>query len=480
MQFRAVILGLLALGSSVLFAGPAEASPLGEKLDAALRARGLRGARIGALVVSRADGKVLYARDADRPLIPASNQKILTALAALATFGPTHRFETEVLVDALPDAEGAVGYLAVRGGGDPALTSEDFWRLAADLRRTGLRRVRGDLILDASAFDGVRWHPSWGQTSSRAYHAAVSALTANYGAFAVSVEPAGQKGQAVRASIDPPVAYLQLVNRATTTSGRKRTLKVDRSAASGVEHVTVSGALPACSDAKTYYRSVLDPTLYAGSVLRLQLEANGIAVEGGVRVAGVPATAESLWVFEGKPLAEIVRLFMKFSNNAIAESLVKAMGAHESDGPGTWQTGLARMRRALAGLGIDTEPLSLVDGSGLSYDNRVTARTLVTALRRGEESFAFGPEFTASLPIASADGTLEKRAKDAAGQVRAKTGLLTRVTGLSGYAKLAEGERAIFSIVVNGYQRGDGDAMDAVDGFVAALVSANGTHPANH
>src|SRR3990172_378049 len=140
----------------------ARAGGLEERLDRALRDPGLRGARVAALVVERDGGGVLYARDADRAMIPASNMKVLTAIATLSAFGPAHRFTTEVFAPELPDAEGAVAQLAIRGGGDPALTSEDVWRLAADLRRIGLRRVKQGLLLDDSAFDTQRWHPSWG------------------------------------------------------------------------------------------------------------------------------------------------------------------------------------------------------------------------------------------------------------------------------------------------------------------------------
>jgi serine-type D-Ala-D-Ala carboxypeptidase/endopeptidase (penicillin-binding protein 4) len=111
-----------------------------------------------------------------------------------------------------------------------------------------------------------------------------------------------------------------------------------------------------------------------------------------------------------------------------------------------------------------------LDGSGLSHENRATPRLLVAALRAARASFEFGAEYEAALPIAGTDGTLEERAEAVRARVRAKTGLLTRVTGLSGYARMADGQRVVFSILVNGYRGGAHSAMSAVDGFVAALV----------
>jgi D-alanyl-D-alanine carboxypeptidase/D-alanyl-D-alanine-endopeptidase (penicillin-binding protein 4) len=469
---RRRVLAALALWLVVPAAGAGELSPLAARLDRAIASRGLRGARTAALVVARDGGRVLYARDPDRSLVPASNQKILTALAALSAFGPTYRFTTQVFAQPELDAEGALDVLAIRGSGDPTLTSEDVWRLAADLRRLGLRRIREGILVDDSAFDAERWHPSWGTISARAYHAPVGALSVNYGAFAAAVHPGPRSGDPVHVVLDPPVRFLHLANRAVTGPARgRRSLALDRNASEVAEIVTVSGAIPVGSEPRTLHRSVLHPALYAGAVIRMQLEAVGIQVEGETRVGAVPESAIPLHEFEGKPVAEIVRLFVKHSNNAIAETLVKAMGAQATGDVGDWANGMAAMRGRLESLGIDTASLILVDGSGLSYENRLTPRSLVEALRIADQSFRFGPEFVAALPIAAEDGTLEERAEEAAALVRAKTGYLTRVTGLSGYAYLADGTEVVFSILSNGFRSHGTRAMAALDAFAAALVA---------
>ena len=249
---------------------------------------------------------------------------------------------------------------------------------------------------------------------------------------------------------------------------------MQRQVAGDSETVVVSGSIPAGGDTLEFWRSVARPALYAGAVLRMQLEANGIAVEGGVRRAAVPDTATSLHRFEGKPVGEVIRLFLKNSNNFVAEALVKSLAVRASREaiPGSWETGISELLRQLEQIGLETDGLRLVDGSGLSSENRVAARTLVSALRLAEASFEIGPEFTSALPIAAADGTLKRRAEAAVGRVRAKTGLLTCVTGLSGVAKGAGGERLVFAVLVNGYRGSDTEAMNALDGFIAALVSA--------
>jgi D-alanyl-D-alanine carboxypeptidase/D-alanyl-D-alanine-endopeptidase (penicillin-binding protein 4) len=298
----------------------------------------------------------------------------------------------------------------------------------------------------------------------------------NYGAYSVTATSGAESGDPVHIEVDPALGYFPLVNRATTGPRRSApALQIDRAHGEGAEQVIVSGSLPAGSGPKTVYRSVVDPLGYAGALVRMQLEANGIRVEGTIRRGIPPADAKLLLAFEGRPIAEIVRLFMKHSNNVIAESLLKALAAHSGDRPATWERGLALARRELETLGLPIAGATLVDGSGLSYENRVSPRLFVEALRIADRSFRFGPEFVSALPIGAADGTLEKRAGAVGSALRAKTGLLTRVTGLSGYARLADGREAVFSILVNGFRGSADTAMGGVDQFVAELVGPKET-----
>ena len=418
-----------------------------------------------------ADGRELYAREPDRALVPASNMKVLTALAALHAWGPAHQFTTTVLADREPGADGAVGTLYVRGGGDPVLTSEQLWRLSANLYSEGLRRIETDIVLDDSAFDSVRWHPSWGAVSARAYHAPLSALSANYGAFEISVEPGSAPGAPVRVTTDPPLPYFHLVNRARTV-GRGSALRYQVEPRPGIayEEVHVTGTLPAGAPRQRVLRRISDPTRYAGAVLKMQLEAVGIVVGGDVRVAPAPGGLAHLHDFKGLPLAEVLNRFMKWSQNGVGETLVKGLALAHGASVGNWPDGTAAVRAELESLGLPLDSLTMLDGSGLSYDNRVSPRLLVGALRAGATTFGLAPEFFASMPIAGVDGTLRKRVRDASGRVRAKTGLLTRVTALTGVAEGPNGERYLFSVLVNGFRGAGRDAMNALDAFASALT----------
>jgi len=458
----------IALGVGLwLVAGMAQADDLTDRLTRALKQPGTQGARVGALVVA-ADGTTLFAQNPTQPLIPASNQKILTALAALATFGPAHQFSTMVLADAPLAADGSVTSLAVRGGGDPALTSEELWRLAADLRALGLTHVRGELLLDDGYFDAQRWNPAWGEGSARAYHAGVAALTANYGSFDVTVTPPARAGAAPRVTIDPPSPFFQLDS--SVRVGGDAPLSVERSAAGERERVTVAGSVRPSGTVTHIPRSVSDPVRYFGAVLRMQLAALGIQLDGPTRVAPTPSSFVELLPFQGKPLGQVVALLMKYSNNNIAEMLVKNLGANAGNTPGSWSDGLGVVRQQATAHGVDLSGVTLVDGSGLSTENRVTPRALVDALRAAQASFAFGPDYVAALPIAGRDGTLRTRAPAAVDAARAKTGLLDGAAALSGYAHTRDHGDVVFSILNNGASAGDAAAIAANDAFLEALV----------
>jgi D-alanyl-D-alanine carboxypeptidase/D-alanyl-D-alanine-endopeptidase (penicillin-binding protein 4) len=171
-------------------------------------------------------------------------------------------------------------------------------------------------------------------------------------------------------------------------------------------------------------------------------------------VPGVtPDDAAVLIEYESKPLALIVRDLGKFSNNFIAEMLVKELAAREFGPPGTTVGGAAVLERYLASVGADSGSYRIVDGSGFSRLNRLSARTIADVLRRGLSEFSTSYELAASLSVSGTDGTLEDRMgyPGLAGRVRAKTGLLDGVTAISGIVETASGDELLFSILVNGF-----------------------------
>jgi D-alanyl-D-alanine carboxypeptidase/D-alanyl-D-alanine-endopeptidase (penicillin-binding protein 4) len=395
-----------------------------------------------------AGGRVVYQRDPGLRVLPASNQKLLTAAAALEVLGAGHRFRTTV--------RGRGRDLYLRGQGDPTMTYERIDRLAAAVARGRAKRY-ARLIVDDTWFDrvplGLDW--SW-QDEPYGFTAAVSALSfaANerFDNAAVEIRYRGVAGRRPTLRVWPPTGTVRVVNRAVTR-GNGDTVEAVR--AHGTGTITVSGAVgPGRSG--TALVSVPAPAATTAGLFRAALRRHGVTLSGRTFRGTVPAGTRVVATQVSRPLAEILPPFLKLSNNGIAELLVKAMSkAADPSKPGGWPTGLAAATRALGRLGVDTRLLTMGDGSGLSRRNWVTARQVTTVLEKAQRRSWF-PAFRAALPLAGdarpmVGGTLRNRMRGtaAAGNVRAKTGTLSGVNALSGYVTAADGRRLVFSFIVN-------------------------------
>jgi D-alanyl-D-alanine carboxypeptidase/D-alanyl-D-alanine-endopeptidase (penicillin-binding protein 4) len=467
------LLGLPAL-LGVGTPSPARAEAAAPLADL-LAHRALRGASVGVAVRDLSTGELLFERDATRPLIPASNQKLMLAAAALAHWGPSHRFETPVLVDGPIDRKGVLdGTLWLVGSGDPSLVSERLWKLAEEIRLQGVIEIRGGLGIDTTHFDGSRFHADWQPVSARAYHAPTSAFAANYSSFRIDVGPAPVPGLPATLRVAPAVPYFRLRSQAKTLARAGRLeLDIQPLADGSSELVRTRGSFSMAAQPRTYWRSVRFPELYAASVLRAQLEAQGVHVIGSTRLGRVPESATELFRFSGATIGEIVRLLNKYSNNFVAEQLFKALGAEVDGPPGTWEKGARAVHAYLASIGVPNEEVVVADGSGLSARNRVPAAVLVRVIRDSAARFAYGPEFMASLPIGGRDGTLEDRLEPTT-PVRGKTGHLNHVGSLSGILSGAGNRALAFAVLVNG-ARGSAEEVDgAIDAFVERLAELAG------
>lgn len=469
---------LAALLAAFVLAAPASAADLRTDIDAILADARLQNAQVGVLVRDARTGRSLYARGADRQLLPASNQKLPTAAAALGILGPGHTFRTSVLAG--PRDGGTVpGDLYLRGTGDPTLRAADYDALAAAVAAQGITTVEGRLVADATWFDDQHLAPDWDPADEPfAYAAQVSALTLspnpelNAGSIEVSVAPA-QQGQPVAVAVSPATDYVTIDNRATTGApGSPSSLAISR--IRGTNTITVTGSHPAGGATVRVLRTVDDPALYAAAIFRAALGAHGVRVQGETVRGATPPQATEVTARTSPPLGQLAVPFLKLSNNNIAEILVKAIGRETAD-EGSWEAGLPAIAAYVRRLGVDPSQIRLTDGSGLSRGNRTTPRQIGNLLRAVRRRTWF-PAFSGALPLAGqpdplVGGTLSARMRDtpAAGNVRAKTGSLTGVTALSGYVTDPRRRPLIFSIVFNGYQ---GPAPKDLEDRIAVRLAA--------
>lgn len=442
----------------------------------------LAAARTAVSVVDLATGTELVARDADRAMSLASNAKLLTSAAALAVLGGGFRWRTAVY-GAEPDDKGAVaGELTVRGRGDPMLSAADLDALAADVAARGVRSV-DRLVLDASYFDDAVDPPHFadqpGETAS--FRAPVAGFGVARSAITVTV--VAEPGGAARIALDPPAGdYVKLINKGTTSVTRGRTrLVVDVKPRTDHLEITVSGQIRWGEGSWEVRKRVADPLRFAGEVFRRALLEHGVKVKArAIGRAAVPATAKLLAAHDSPPLAEVLRQMNKLSDNYLAESVLKTLGAETRTpaGPATWADGRAALHSYLASIGMPESGYRADNGSGLFDATEVSARQLTTLLRAAYSDFRVGPDLIASLPVGGVDGTLARRwrGRPASGRVRAKTGTLDKVTTLAGYFAIDSHHPLGFAILVNDIPPGQrASARTAADDIIDALAAYLGS-----
>lgn len=389
------------------------------------------------------DADVVYAVNANEKKNPASISKLLTFFAVLKKLSLTHRFYTQLYSDG--------NNLYLRGGGDPTFVSENLWYMVNEFTRSGIKVIKGNIIVDDSLFDKVRFDRSrQDKRVDRAYDSPVGALSFNWNAVNIFVKPA-KIGEKARVIIDPKSDYYALINDTITVSGAVKK-ELTASISNSEKIITVSGEVPMGAIEKAIYKSVAEPDLWAGTNLLYFLKQRDIRVEGKVLVGKTPEKAELVTRFESKNLSSILADMNKFSNNFVAEMLVKSMAAQEQKSGATLKRGVEMIREELAKIGIGGDEIFIANPSGLTRENSFSAASLNKVLVHIKKDFSIYPIFLEGLPVAGVDGTLKNRMKGtvAEGWVRAKTGSLDGVVTLAGYAGRRDGSVLSFSFLYNG------------------------------
>lgn len=448
-RFVLTVAACVTLISSTVMAGARD--DFAEALDGVIRERCVNHEKLAVRVVEIPSGETLYDKNGSSALSPASVMKLVTTATALHYLGVNYRFKTDVYHTGARDGGVVRGDLVIRGGGDPKLTSEAVWLIAEEVRRQGITEVTGDLALDVSFFDDHDTPPSRnGKRTQRPYDALIGALSVNFNTVAVHVYPGVKAGDPVIAEAEPLSPYFKMINDAVTRNGDH---PVAAFRVNGQDNVTIriTGSMRPDEPGGAININVDDPFRFAGETFRAYLKRAGVNIAGGIKKGQVPPGARLIHAHQSEPLSMILRDLNRFSNNFVAEQIVKTVAAEVMGAPGTHENGLSLAMRFLSELGLDTTGVVLADGSGLSKDNRLTAKTLSGLLVAMSRRFDIGPDFIASLGIMGVDGSVRKRLKTSPAKAlaRAKTGTLNRVTALAGYVAGQDGKLYGFTILQN-------------------------------
>ena len=430
------------------------AAPLPAPVAKALREAGIPAASVGVFVQDVAARKPLIAHQANQPMSPASTMKLLTTYAGLELLGPAYAWKTEVLTGGTVAGDVLTGDLVVKGYGDPTLTLESFWNLLRDVRKLGIREIRGDLLLDNSFFQPSSGDPgAFDNDPYRPYNALPDGLLVNFKAvrFRLLPEP---EGKAVRIIADPAPSRLHVVNRLEAFDGPCNgwqegvSFEVGKNGNADVA-VTISGFYPRSCGEKSLYLSPFDNTGHIDALFRQLWQELGGTFQGRVREGGAAPGARLLASRESRALAEVVRDINKFSNNVMARQLLLTIG-REAGGEGSTRGAAQVVDKWLAERGMAFPELEIENGSGLSRTEHITPAhlgTLLLAAWRGP----LMSEFVSSLPIAAVDGTMKKRLHDqgVAGHAHIKTGSLRGVKTIAGYVHDRKGRGVAVVFFIN-------------------------------
>ena len=429
------------------------ATRLKKEFEKSLKQSTLSVSNLGVIV---ADGNdILYQLNAEKAFIPASLVKVFTAGALLNLLPSSMQFRTQFLADKPIKNTVLKGALYLKGGGDSGFVSEDLWNLVNNLIRTGLKKVEGDLIVDDSRFDSKRKGPRLLRPSHATYDAPVGALSFNWNTANLYIRPGEQAGRPARVIVDPSSSYFTSIKNQVRTvkAGQKKHILVHR-VKGARESLKITGKIPVHHKEVLIYRNILYPALWAGHNALAFLKQRGVIFTGQVKRGKTSSNSLVLAEWAGAPISEQVRLMMKHSNNFMVEMLLKNLVVELRGKVGSLKEGLKIIKNHIHKTGIRPGEYSLIQASGLSRKNKIKPKQLLSFLRYWQDH-SLQPEFESAFPLSMGEGTLKKyfSQPDLTGRVRAKTGSINGVAGLTGYVVTKKGKKRTFVFMFNGSEQ---------------------------
>lgn len=447
---------------------------LAKKIDEIIEKSEFSNARWGVFVVSLKDGRVLVARDAQKLFNPASAQKIITSVVALDKLGADFRWKTKIYSKEKIENGTLNGDLILYGQGAPDLSDEGIANLVNQLKAQGLQKIKGNVIGDESYFKGDLIGDGWTWNDLQWYYGAeASALTINKNLVNVSLQNGKPK-------VEPNTDFVELSGEVQPNqNGDVESIGLKRGLGNNKIYVWGEGKN---LDARV---AVENPALWSAKILKDALTKKGISVEGDAKSSDWKAESQlnvenvtELASVESQTLGEIVRKMNKDSVNLYAELILRTLGKKFGDSApdenpraqktrGDDSAGTSVIKKWLTENGASfQETESIKDGSGLSRLNFVTPETIGRALIAGNQIKA-AEVFKNSLPIAGVDGTLRGRLGNVSGKILAKTGSITYVNSLAGYAKKSDETLAFVILCNNETRKADSSILiDAIATFL--------------
>jgi serine-type D-Ala-D-Ala carboxypeptidase/endopeptidase (penicillin-binding protein 4) len=462
-----------------------KALPADSMISLFLTDTSLQHAGIGIYVADALSGEILGAYQPELSLAPASVMKIVTTATALEILGDSFRFATRLEISGTIDKDGTLkGNVIITGGGDPALGSRFFKETYQDpffmdvwadtLYKSGIRKIEGNILADASIYSGPFVPDSWAWSDIGNYYGAgASGLSVYDNQYNVTYNT-GAKGTKARVKEIVPKTSLVTVDSQVLAGW----VDDDYSCIYGFPYDTcrlITGEIPAGRKSFSIRGSLPEPPLTVALEFQRCLTNRGIGVTGVPRLAeasdSLSKAKRTVMITWSPPLKDIVRITNQFSMNLYAHQLLFQIGLKVA-GKGTEEAGKESLLSFWKQKGLDTGGFFPEDGCGLSRANAVTAKFLAGVLLYMYSKSQNKESFIQSLPVAGKTGTLRNLMKGtvADGKIRAKSGYIGRVRSYAGYATNQSGRELVFVIMVNNYTCSPSSIKRKLEQFMIGLI----------
>jgi len=440
---------LLALCALWSFGRGATAA-LPPEVDAALQRARVPPEAVAVMLQEAGTARTVLAHQAQLPMNPASLAKLLTTQAALDLLGPAWTWSTPVWLQGQVSDGVLDGSLVIKGSGDPKLVIERVWLLLHRVQQLGVREIRGDIVLDRSAFAPHQAGAAdFDGDATRPYNVQPDALLLNFKAVTYSFVPDPGRGVA-QVLADPPLTRPQGERTVRLSAGPcddwRGALKADFADPS---RVRFAGSYPVACGEQHWPVADADPASYNARLLETLWQMLGGKLTGRVVDGSAPTGLTPSFELKSPPLADVVREINKYSNNVMAQQLFLSLALQRQPAqPATAAAARAVLQDWLVSRVGELPPGMLLDnGSGLSRETRLSAALLARVLQQGWSSPAM-PELVSSLPVNGLDGTL-RRSRATPGRAHLKTGSLRDVAGVAGYLLSDSGRRYVLVALIN-------------------------------
>lgn len=473
MLLLVIFLSFFGIVNNFVEANPSDPKSQSKSLESIFKKGGISLNDLG-IYVAGPNG-IVYENNAEKKFVPASLSKILTGIAAFKVFAPEERNITELRSVGSLNETYLDGPLYIQGHGDPSLISENMWVLVNNLARTGIKKIKGPIRVDGSIFDENYFDDSRkDRRVSRAYDAPVAGVSFNWNTANVYVSPS-KVGQPLRVQVDPPSDYFKVINKTTTVKGSKfPAIIIDKQKNKDGETLLVSGSMGANRPEAVKYVNVTYPHLWTAKNLISFLKQRDIVVENeDVEITKVPSKSQLLSEVKGWTYYALIDGMMKYSNNFLAEALTKNIVVKRTGKQGNIGTGVDLIKEILeTNYGLKRTSYDFVSPSGFSNDNKISPQDLGLLMTRAKADFAISSYLLSTMAVPNHEGTLSSRMKSLKESrlIRAKTGLLSGVVGLAGYAANSKGEVYTFVFVYNGKGK-ESNARDLFDRAAMNITS---------